>query len=105
MRALAVDAEIYMLEGLKNAVRASSDIERVDAFTSCTAALAHAADNPVDVVINVPVKTTKTVPIKTVTRTSSWRLESEKDIDAYLAQLKSNLMSELEKTDIINVEF
>ena len=63
------------------------------------------ADNPVDVVINVPVKTTKTVPIKTVTRTSSWRLESEKDIDAYLAQLKSNLMSELEKTDIVNVEF
>ena len=63
------------------------------------------ADNPVDVVINVPVKTTKTVPIKTVTRTSSWRLESEKDIDAYLAQLKSNLLSELEKTDIVNVEF
>lgn len=63
------------------------------------------ADIPVDVVINVPVKTTKTVPIKTVTRTSSWRLESEKDIDAYLAQLKSNLMSELEKTDIVNVEF
>ena len=49
MRALAVDDEIYMLEGLKNAVRASSDIERVDAFTSCSAALAHAADNPVDV--------------------------------------------------------
>ena len=63
------------------------------------------ADNPVDVVINVPVKTTKTVPIKTVTRTSSWRLECEKDIDAYLAQLKSNLLSELEKTDIVNVEF
>ena len=63
------------------------------------------ADNPVDVVINVPVKTTKTVPIKTVTRTSSWRIENESDIDKYLEKLKRNLITELGDTDIINVEF
>ena len=49
MKALAVDDEIYMLENLQEAVAASSDIETVSAFSSCSAALAYAAENPVDV--------------------------------------------------------
>ena len=40
MRAITVDDEIYMLETLQEAVRASSDIERTEAFSSCSAALA-----------------------------------------------------------------
>ena len=49
MKAIAVDDEIYMLETLQEAVSASSDIEVVDAFSSCSAALAYAAENPIDV--------------------------------------------------------
>ena len=40
MKAIAVDDEIYMLETLQEAVSASSDIEMVEAFSSCSAALA-----------------------------------------------------------------
>ena len=49
MKAIAVDDEIYMLETLQEAVCASPDIEQVNAFSSCTAALAYAAENPLDV--------------------------------------------------------
>ena len=49
MRAIAVDDEIYMLETLHEAVSASFDIEQVEAFSSCSSALAFAAENPVDV--------------------------------------------------------
>ena len=49
MKAIAVDDEIYMLETLEEAVQASSDIETVAAFSSCSAALAYAAEHPIDV--------------------------------------------------------
>ena len=49
MKAIAVDDEIYMLENLEEAVRASSDIAQVECFSSCSAALAYAMENPIDV--------------------------------------------------------
>ena len=49
MKAIAVDDEIYMLETLQEAVSASSDIELAEAFSSCSAALAYAKENPIDV--------------------------------------------------------
>ena len=49
MKAIAVDDEIYMLETLQEAVSASSDIGQVEAFSSCSAALAYAAENPIDI--------------------------------------------------------
>ena len=49
MKAIAVDDEIYMLETLQEAINESPDIERTEAFTSCSAALAYAAENPVDI--------------------------------------------------------
>ena len=49
MKALAVDDEIYMLETLQEAVNASSDIETVTAFSSCSGALEFAKENPVDI--------------------------------------------------------
>ena len=48
MKAIAVDDEIYMLETLKEAVCASPDIESVETFTACSAALAYAAENRID---------------------------------------------------------
>ena len=49
MKAITVDDEIYMLETLQEAVSASPDIELAKAFSSCSSALAYAAENPVDV--------------------------------------------------------
>ena len=49
MKAIAVDDEIYMLETLQEAVNASLDIELTEAFSSCSAALAYATENPIDV--------------------------------------------------------
>ena len=49
MRAIAVDDELYMLEALVEAVSASADIESVESFSSCSAALAYVENNPCDV--------------------------------------------------------
>ena len=49
MRAIAVDDELYMLETLAEAVAASADIESVQSFSSCSAALAYVEKNPVDI--------------------------------------------------------
>lgn len=49
MKAIVVDDEIYMLETLQEAVSASSDIDKIDAFSTCSAALAHAAEYQIDV--------------------------------------------------------
>ncbi|MBR5309663.1 MAG: response regulator [Oscillospiraceae bacterium] len=49
MKAIAVDDEIYMLENLEEAINASSDIEEVKSFSTCSAALEYAAENQIDV--------------------------------------------------------
>ena len=49
MKAIAVDDELYMLEALEEAVRASSDIKQVETFSTCSAALAYVTENPVDI--------------------------------------------------------
>ena len=49
MKAIAVDDELYMLEALEEAVSASFDSERVERFSSCSAALAYAVENPIDI--------------------------------------------------------
>ena len=61
----------------------------------------------VDVAVKVPVKKTKNVTMKNVTHTSSWRIESEADVDKCIDQLKKSLLEELGKddVDIVNVEF
>lgn len=47
----------------------------------------------------------KNVTIKSMARTSSWRLEKPEDIDKVLSQLRKALAAELEENDIVNVEF
>ena len=49
MKAIAVDDELYMLENLEEAILASSDIAQVESFSSCSAALAYATENPIDI--------------------------------------------------------
>lgn len=51
------------------------------------------------------VKKRKNVAIKSVTRTSSWRLESEEDVEKYVSSLKERLIQEMEDDTVLNVEF
>lgn len=47
----------------------------------------------------------KNVTIKSMARTSSWRLERPEDIDKVLSGLRKALEAELAENDIVNVEF
>ena len=49
MKAIVVDDEKYMLETLQEAVSASVDINQVEAFSSCSTALAYATENLIDI--------------------------------------------------------
>ena len=51
------------------------------------------------------VRKTKRVPIKQMTGTASWRLESVEDVDKYLAELRKKLTAQLDTDTIVNVEF
>lgn len=50
-------------------------------------------------------KKKKNVGIKSIALTSSWRIETEDDIDKALATLRQNLKAQLEENTIVNVEF
>ena len=50
-------------------------------------------------------KRRKNLAIKSLTQTTSWRIESDADIDTYLAALRRRLESELDPDTIVNVEF
>lgn len=50
-------------------------------------------------------KQVKNVSFKKIARTSSWRIESVEDMDKYLNELRNNLILELGKDTIINIEF
>ena len=47
----------------------------------------------------------KNIAFKKMTRTLSWRIESVEDLDRYLAELRMNLISELDAKTIVNIEF
>ncbi len=51
------------------------------------------------------VRKTKNVSIKSVTRTASWRIENEEDIDKYVEILRDTLKKELAEDTILNIEF
>lgn len=51
------------------------------------------------------VKKQKTISIKSVNIETTWQLETEQDIDRYVAVLKTRLKHALEEDTIINIEF
>lgn len=53
----------------------------------------------------VKVRKTKNIPIRQMTGTASWRLETEDDVDKYLKALRTRLTAQLDEDTIINVEF
>ena len=50
------------------------------------------------------VKKTKNIPIKKMTGTMLWRLESKEDIDRYLSSLRERMLKELEEDTVINIQ-
>ncbi len=59
----------------------------------------------IEVKKEVKVKKTKNVPVKSMTKTASWRIESKEDVDRYVEELRTRLMNELEADTIVNIEF
>lgn len=59
----------------------------------------------VEVKKEIKVKKSKNVPIKTMTKTASWRIETKEDVDRYVEDLRMKLMSELDTDTIVNIEF
>ena len=51
------------------------------------------------------IKTYRNVPIKELTNCVTWQIETEEDVDKYVAALQQKLKSKLEKDTVINVEF
>ncbi len=47
----------------------------------------------------------KNIPFKKMAKTSSWRIESVEDLDRYLAELRRNLITEIDAKTIVNIEF
>jgi hypothetical protein len=90
-------------------IRLLNEMNDLDAKIAAKKAASQTPPTPgtgnVDVVVNVPAKKTKNVSVKTIAKTSSWRIEKPEDIDKYVNQLKKTLLEELNQTDIINVEF
>ena len=72
-------------------------------------AIAAAQGNQAITVAETPVKPIvkkrKNVSIKKVNSSTSWQVETEKDVDHYLAELKKKILNELEENTVINIEF
>ena len=51
------------------------------------------------------MQTGKKYLIQKIARTSSWHIENEEDVDRYIDELRSKLMSELDADTIVNIEF
>lgn len=66
------------------------------------------ADGPETIVIEPPkskIKTQKTVSIKSINNETTWRIETEEDIERYVEVLKQKLKQRIEVDTILNVEF
>ena len=62
------------------------------------------AETPVE--YNKPkVKTQKTVSIKSINMETTWRIETEEDVDRYVESLKAKLKQNIKEDTILNVEF
>lgn len=51
------------------------------------------------------VKKRKNISIKTVNVANSWQIETEQDLDKYMAALRAQLIKEIEEDTVINIEF
>lgn len=90
----ALDAQIAQKKAEEAAKRAVEDAGKSGTGTPST--------EPVTTSI---VRKTKRIPIKQMTGTASWRLESMEDVDRHLTELRKKLTAQLDADTIINIEF
>lgn len=62
-------------------------------------------NEPVETPPQPPKKKQKSVSIKKLSRSATWQIETEQDVDAYLKELRKNLLATLEDNTITNIEF
>jgi len=51
------------------------------------------------------VKKRRSVSIKTINLANSWQVETEQDVDKYIAALRERILKELKEDTVINIEF
>lgn len=51
------------------------------------------------------VKKRKNISIKNINVANSWQIETEQDVDKYMAALRARLIKEIEEDTVINIEF
>ena len=113
LRSYADRAEALKIRLLNEMDKMDADIAMRKAEEMRKALEAQAAQNgtvdkeriEVEVKKEVKVKKTKNVPVKSMTKTASWRIESKEDVDRYVEELRIRLMNELEADTIVNIEF
>ena len=87
------------IEQLKNNMHTEIDREESRLFAAPPAPNA-ANEETLSGRVATPVgKRQKSVNLKSIAREYSWRIESEADIDRYVAALRANLMKELAEDD------
>ena len=62
-------------------------------------------DKTVDPGPQLKVKKKKNISIKSITVSSSWRIETAEDVEKYIVALKKRILSELADDTIVNIEF
>jgi len=113
LRSYADRAEALKIRLLNEMDKMDRDIAMRKAEEMRKALEAQAAQNgtvdkeriEVEVKKEVKVKKTKNIPVKSMTKTASWRIESKEDVDCYVEELRTRLMNELEADTIVNIEF
>ena len=113
LRSYADRAEVLKIRLLNEMDKMDTDIAMRKAEEMRKALEAQAAQTgivdkeqiEVEVKKEVKVKKTKNVPVKSMTKTASWRIESKEDVDRYVEELRTRLMNELEADTIVNIEF
>lgn len=113
LRSYADRAEALKIRLLNEMDKMDTDIAMRKAEEMRKALEAQAAQNgtvdkeqiEVEIKKEVKVRKTKNVPVKSMTKTASWRIESKEDIDRYVEELRIRLMNELEADTIVNIEF
>ena len=64
-----------------------------------------AENNPVPYIKKPKIKTQKTVSIKSINTETTWRIETEADVDHYVETLRAKLKQNVKEDTILNIEF
>ena len=103
---------VRRFDELKDGAKSCNNISTLRGFADKSDALKLRLLNEIDALPDendddtpTPPVIVKRVSIKRLTKAASWRVKSEADIERYLVALKNALLTELQDSDMIDVEF